>query len=101
MASPKKTPAKSAVKLGRPAKEMETLKIETNVPLPERGIRDPEFVKQVSSLLDHIKPRQSFVIPKVKLHTVKKLMKTQYASMLMKSAVIQPEQRFARIWRVK
>jgi len=101
MESSKKIAAKSAVKLKSVADEMQTLKLESNVPLPERGVRDPEFVKQVGDLLTQIKPRQSFVIPKVKLHTVKKIIKTHHGNLLMKSAVIKPEQRFARIWRVK
>jgi hypothetical protein len=101
MASPKKVVAKSAAKLKRVGNEPDTLRLETGIPLPERGIRDPEFVKQVSDLLGQIKPRQSFVVPKVKLHTVKKLIKTNHGNLLMKSALIKPEERFARIWRVK
>lgn len=101
MATPKKTAEKIPAKSVRSVSVPEVLKLETNVPMPERGIRDPEFVVKVSEILTQIKPRQSFVVPKVKLHTVKKIIKTQHAAMVMKSAVIKPDERFARIWRVK
>jgi len=101
MATPKKSAEKLPAKVGRPLNQPEVLKLETNVPMPERGVRDPEFVIRVNEILTQIKPRQSFVVPRVKLHTVKKLIKTQHASMIMKSAVIKPDERFARIWRVK
>lgn len=105
MASPKKVaaklPAKTVEKLVEKTVEFELFKLETNVPMPERGVRDPEFLKKINDILAQIKPRQSFVIPRVKLHTVKKIIKTNYAAMIVKSAVIKPQEQFARLWRVR
>lgn len=101
MASPKKVAAKLPAKTVEKTVEFELLKLETNVPMPERGVRDPEFLKKVNDILTQIKPRQSFVIPKIKLHTVKKIIKTHHANMIVKSAVIKPQEQFARLWRVR
>ena len=100
MATPKKGAVKSAAKSIKIVSNVEMLKLESNVPMPERGFRDPVFVEQVNSLLLQIKPKQSFVVPKAKLHTVKKLIRTHHEAMVFKSMVIKPEERFARIWRV-
>jgi len=100
MATSKKQVAKSAP-VGRPKLEPVTLKLENNVPIPPRGIRDPHFVNEVSSLLNSIKPKQSFVVPKEKLHAVKRLIKTDYQSFVVKSALIKPDDKFARVWRVR
>lgn len=100
MATSKKQVAKSAP-VGRPRLEPVTMKLESNIPIPLRGIRDPQFVTQVVSLLREIKPKQSFVVPKEKLHAVKKLVKTDFQSLVVKSALIKPDDKFARVWRVR
>lgn len=92
------------VKRGRPSTKqdgMDILKIENNVPMPQRGIRDPEFVSKVVTILSQIKPKQSFVVPKKKAHAVKKVCKSeQHSHMVVRMAVIKPEERFVRVWRV-
>jgi len=101
MANSKKQPVKSA---GRPRvlkQEMSLLTLEDNVPLPERGVRDPLFLQQAGDILKKIKPRQSFVVPKSKLHSVKRLIKSDFERLVIKGQVIQPENKFARIWRVR
>ncbi len=92
------------VKRGRPSSKedgMDILKIENNIPIPARGVRDPEFVAKVGSILSQIKLKQSFVVPKRKAHSVKKVCKSdQYSHMVVRMAVIKPEERFVRVWRV-
>lgn len=101
MATSKKQPVKSTGKL-RPLKpEVSLLTLEDNIPLPERGVRDPLFLKQAGDILKKIKPQQSFVVPKSKLHSVKQLIKNEYDHLVIKGQVIQPENKFARIWRVR
>ena len=100
MATTKK-PVKSTGKL-RPLKsETSVLTIEDNVPLPERGVRDPAFLLEAGNILKKIKPKQSFVVPKSKLHSVKRLVKMEFDHLVIKGQVIQPENKFARIWRVR
>lgn len=100
MATTKK-PVKSTGKLKPIRSEMSVLIIEDNVPLPERGVRDPLFLQQAVDILKKIKPKQSFVVPKSKLHSVKRLVKTEFDHLVVKGQVIQPENKFARIWRVR
>lgn len=92
------------VKRGRPSSKvdgMDILKLENNVPMPQRGVRDPEFISKVGVILSQIKPKQSFVVPKRKAHSVKKVCKSeQYSHMVVRMAVIKPEERFVRVWRV-
>ncbi len=91
-------------KRGRPSSKedgMDILKLENNIPMPARGVRDPEFIAKVGAILTHIKPKQSFVVPKKKAHSVKKVCKSdQYSHMVVRMAVIKPEERFVRVWRV-
>lgn len=109
MANSKKTPIKkkaSVKKVGPKStitdyNGMDILKLENNVPLPLRGIRDPLFIEKASKILNDIKVSQSFVVPKPKLYAIQKLAKDSYQSIVIKSAVIKPENKFARIWRVK
>lgn len=77
------------------------LQIENNVPLPERGMRDPEFHAKATELLSNIKVKQSFVVPKNKAFTVKKLGKSKFENMVLRSALIKPHNQFVRVWRVK
>lgn len=101
MATSKKSAAKSAAKTFPVKQHMSVLKLESNVPLPERGIRDPQFVLEASQIIKSMKVSQSFVVPKHKLHSVKKLIKTDFENLVVKSALIKPEEKFARIWRVR
>ncbi len=90
----KKAPAESS-------KELQVLKLENNVPMPERGTRDPEFVERVSGLLAQMKVNQSFVVPKKKAHTVKKVTKSDtFNHLTMRMSVIKPDNKFVRIWRL-
>ena len=101
MATSKKSAVKSAAKTLLVKHSMHVLKLESNVPLPERGIRDPQFVQEASQIIKSMKVSQSFVVPKHKLHSVKKLIKTDFENLVVKSALIKPEEKFARIWRVR
>ena len=81
--------------------DLKVLKLENNVPMPERGARDPEFIEKVSGLLSQMKVKQSFVVPKKKAHSVKKVAKSDtFAHITMRMSVIKPDQKFVRIWRV-
>jgi hypothetical protein len=100
MATSKKTAVKKAAFVTAPV-EPTMLKLEDNIPVPERGMRDPMFMQQVSDLLKKIKPKQSFIVPRIKLHSVKRMAKNQFEHMLVRGIVIKPEEKFARIWRVK
>jgi hypothetical protein len=101
MATSKKPAAKSAAKATMVKNHLSILKLESNVPLPERGIRDPQFVQEASQIIKSMKVSQSFVVPKHKLHSVKKLIKNDFENLVVKSALIKPEEKFARIWRVR
>lgn len=109
MSKSKKAPVKKKVLAKKSSRKpvitdyngMDILKLENNIPLPARGVRDPLFLEKASKVLNDIKVSQSFVVPKPKLYAVQKLVKTSYQSMVIKSAVIKPDNKFARIWRVK
>jgi hypothetical protein len=100
MATSKKPAVKKAANVTSPVQPT-ILKIEDNIPVPERGMRDPMFMQQVGDLLKKIKPSQSFIVPKVKLYSVKRMAKNQFEHMVVRGIVIKPEEKFARIWRVK
>lgn len=78
-----------------------TMKIEDNIPLPKRGIRDPAFLLKASDLLKQIKVKQSFVVPKNKVYAVKKINRTDFAHLALRTALIKPQNQFARVWRIK
>lgn len=109
MANSKKTPVKKKAVTKKSSTKpvitdyngMDILKLENNIPLPPRGVRDSLFVEKASKVLNDMKVSQSFVVPKPKLYAIQKLAKTSYQSMVIKYAVIKPENKFARIWRVK
>lgn len=77
------------------------LTLENNVPLPARGERDPEFKSKVRDLLKAIKKGQSFVVPKPRLHMVKKIAGSEFDSYRLRSSIIVPDKKFARIWRTE
>ena len=77
-----------------------TMSIENNIPLPKRGVRDPEFLLRAEKLLKKIKPKQSFVVPKSKLYSIQKLVKSDFPAYKIRSSVIKPENKFARVWRL-
>ena len=64
-------------------------------------MRDPEFNAKAIELLNSIKVKQSFVVPKNKAFTVKKISKLKFANMVLRSALIKPHNQFVRVWRVK
>lgn len=82
-------------------KEYEVLKLETGIPLPLRSFRDPVFMDKVDVLVKGMKVNQSFVVPKERLHAVKRLVKVRHEELLFKSSLIKPDEKFARVWRVR
>lgn len=101
MSSKKTAPVAAAKAALRSKNEQEVLKLESNIPFPERGFRDPEFVQRTEEVLKVIKNTQSFVVPKAKFFAVKKLIKMKYGAYVIKSAIIKPDAKFVRLWRVK
>lgn len=87
---------------GLPHKENELaiLTIETGVPLPERGERDPEFNAKVRGIIGKLKIGQSFVVTKQKLGTVAALAKKDFPEFHLRKAIILPGKTFCRFWRV-
>lgn len=81
--------------------EQAVLVLETGIPFPARAFRDPEFIDKADSIMRSMKVSQSFVVPKERLHAVKRVAKLYYESMVFKSTVIKPDMKFARVWRVK
>lgn len=99
---------KSAVKVAAGKKSisykkesMQVLQLENNVPMPKRGMRDPEFVTKASELLQQIKIKQSFVIPKNKVYAIKKINKTDFSHLALRTTLIKPQNEFARVCRIK
>lgn len=105
MAVSKKQSTKTATKSSVPEAVNDSVplfKLENNIPIPERGNRDPEFVAKVTNLLSIIKTSQSFVVPKKKAHHVKKLSQNEnFVHMHIRMSTIKPDEKFVRIWRVK
>ena len=100
--STKKVAIAQVAKTGTRSKnELEVLKLESNVPFPERGFRDPAFIEKADELLKTMRVTQSFVIPKNKFHAFKKLVKIKHGAYVIKSTVIKPDNKFVRIWRTK
>lgn len=97
--------ATKGVKAGTSAHKQESmlsiLTLENNIPVPLRGLHDPEFVKAIDRLFRDMKPRQSFVVPKPKAHGVKRIHKANHSEILIKSSVIKPEEKFVRFWRLQ
>lgn len=79
---------------------LELLKLETGVPIPDRTMRDPVFYNAILNLLKNIKPKQSFVLKKSKVHFTLNLAKKEFESYKMKSSIILPDKNFSRIWRI-
>lgn len=104
MSTKKSTATKKAVQVkgGTHSKiEQSVLVLETGIPFPIRAFRDPEFIEKADALMRGMKISQSFVVPKERLHAVKRIAKINYESQLFKSTIIKPDLKFARVWRVK
>lgn len=81
-------------------KAIKTFEIEENIPIPPRGSRDPETAAKINKIFATLKKDQSFVLPRNKLHTAQQIAKTKFPEMKIRTAVINPDKKFARIWRV-
>lgn len=82
-------------------KSLSVFEIEDNVPIPPRGARDPETAAKINSILSNLKVKQSFVVPKNKVHTTQQIAKRDFPNIAIRTSIINPEKKFARIWRIK
>jgi hypothetical protein len=80
--------------------ELKLLTLESGIPLPARGERDPEFKNLVRDLLKTMKKGQSFVVPKQKIHLIKKMTSSEFENYKIRTSVITPDKKFGRIWRL-
>lgn len=104
MSTKKSTATKNAVQIkgGTHSKtEPVVLMLESGIPFPARAFRDPEFIEKANALMKGMKVSQSFVVPKERLHAVKRVAKLNYEALMFKSTIIKPDMKFARVWRVK
>jgi hypothetical protein len=76
------------------------LELESGIPIPERGVRDPEFYNKMTEVLGSMKPKQSFAMPTRKLHTTKKIIKSHFQNYKIRCVAIDPDKKFTRVWRL-
>lgn len=97
MTKPKKPIPKVVAKI---LPSISLMKIENNVPLVGRRPYDPVFEASVLKILNDIRPRQSFVVERPRLHMIKRIINDQFEAYKMKTAIVDAEKKFVRIWRL-
>lgn len=97
MTKAKKPAPKVVVK---PAPSISLMTIENDIPIVGRRPHDPVFEKNVIKILTDIKPKQSFVVERPRVHMIKRIIKDRYEAYKMKTAIVDSDKKFVRIWRL-
>ena len=103
--------AKSS-KRGRPRKNvaeaiytapagLQLFKLESGIPMPTRGERNPEQTAQLRSILQRMEIGNSFVVPKNVVYKATYLANKEFGSYKLRSSATSTDRKWYRIFRVR